>query len=517
MSTTAASAESALGRWFRFGDNGTTLARDTVAGITTFIVMSYIIFVNPAILGFAGVEGLQDLGLPFDAVLTSTCLVAGVMTIAMGLFTNRAYAIAPGLGLNAFVAFTLVAGEGLGFPEAMGLVVIEGLAITVLVLVGLREKIMRAIPLELKKAIAVGIGLFIAFIGLVNSGLVVRGEGTPVDLAAFTTWPVLIAVFGLVVTIALRARGIPGDLLIGIVLTTIFATIVNWATDYGVYTAPGTEGYARWPEDPVQGPDFGLVGAISFDAFSTLPVLAAVAFVFTLMISDFFDTMGTLVGVGKQAGYLDERGELPEIQRPLLVDSVAAAAGGFVSASSATTYIESASGVGVGGRTGWVSVVTGALFFPFMFFAPLIGMVPPQATAAALIIVGYLMITVLSEAEEAADAEAGVLPTEDAPSMGRVDEPRTSPRRDVVTPGGRVLAGINFQDLALGLGAALTIMMMPFTFSIADGIAFGFIAYVVVRVAQGLWRRVHPLMWVSAAAFVLYFLVDILQDRLDWI
>jgi AGZA family xanthine/uracil permease-like MFS transporter len=512
MSSTASSA---LGRQFRFAENGTTLPRDTIAGITTFIVMSYIIFVNPAILGFSGIEGLQDIGLPFDAVLTSTCLVAGVMTIAMGLFTNRAYAIAPGLGLNAFVAFTLVANEGLGFPEAMGLIVIEGLAITILVLVGLRQKIMRAIPLELKKAIAVGIGLFIGFIGLVNAGLVIRGEGTPVDLAKFTTWTTLIAVVGIVVTIVLRARGIPGDLLLGIVLTTVFATLVNWANDYSVY--PKALGYARWPDDIFQTPNFGLVGEISFDAFSTLPVLAAVAFVFTLMITDFFDTMGTLVGVGKQAGYLDARGELPDIQRPLLVDSVAAAAGGFVSASSATTYIESAAGVGVGGRTGWVSLVTGALFFPFMFIAPLIGMVPPQATAAALIVVAYLMITVLSEAEEEADAEEGVLASEDRPAMGRVDEPLTSPRRDLVMPTGRMIAGINFQDLALGLSAALTIMIMPFSFSIADGIGFGFIAYVLVRATQGLWNRVHPLMWVTAAAFALYFAIDVIEQHASWI
>ena len=504
---------SALGRRFRFAQNGTTVARDTVAGLTTFIVMSYIIFVNPAILGFAGVPGLQSKGLPFEPVLTSTCLVAGVMTIAMGLFTNRAYAIAPGLGLNAFVAFTLVANEGLGFPEAMGLIVIEGLAITILVLVGLRQAIMRAIPLELKKAIAVGIGLFIGFIGLVNAGLVIRGEGTPVDLAKFTTWTTLIALFGLVVTIVLRARGIPGDLLIGIVLTTIFATIVNWANDYSVY--PQALGYARWPEDIFRAPDFSLVGEISFDAFSTLPVLAAVAFVFTLMISDFFDTMGTLVGVGKQAGYLDEQGELPDIQKPLLVDSVAAAAGGFVSASSATTYIESASGVGVGGRTGWVSLVAGTLFFPFMFVAPLIGMVPPQATAAALVIVAYLMITVLSEAEEEADLP--VLADEDAPSVGRLDEPLTSPRRDIVTETGRVLAGINFQDLALGLSAALTIMLMPFAFSIADGIGFGFITYVLVRATQGRWRQVHPLMWAAATAFALYFCVDVVQQHASWI
>ena len=497
---------SAAGRWFRFRENGTTAARDTVAGMTTFIVMSYIIFVNPAILGFAGVEGLEGKGLPFDAVLTSTCLVAGVMTIAMGLYTNMAYAIAPGLGLNAVVAFTLVANEGLGFPEAMGLVVLEGLAVFILVVVGLREAVMRAIPLELKKAIAIGIGLFIAFIGLFNSGLVTRGEATPVDLADFTTWPVLITIVGLVVTIGLRAIGFPGDLLVGIVLTTVFATIVNYAAD--VY--PRELGYARWPDDVFKTPDFSLVGEISFDAFSTLPFIAALSFAFTLFLADFFDTMGTLVGVGRQAGYLNERGEIPDVQKPLLVDSAAAAVGGFASASSATTYIESASGVGVGGRTGWVSVVTGALFFPFMFIAPLIGMVPPQATAPALIIVGWLMISVLTETEEDAELESGD-PTRHDPGEG---EPPVAPRP--TTPERR-LAGIDFHDVALGLSAAIVIMFMPFTFSITDGIAAGFIAYVLIRIFQGQWARVHPLMYGAAAAFALYFLVPLLQQEFDWI
>src|SRR5215218_2602259 len=494
MSEWAANLEdSALGRRFRFRENQTTLARDTIAGATTFIVMSYIIFVNPAILGFAGVPGLQSKGLPFEGVLTSTCLVAGVMTILMGLYANRAYALAPGLGLNAVVAFTLVANEGLSFPEAMGLIVLEGLLVTLLVIVGLREAIMRAIPLELKKAIAIGIGLFIAFIGLVNSGLVIRGEGTPVDLAEFTTWPVIITVFGIVITVGLRAIGFPGDLLVGIVLTTAFATVLSYATD--VYTAPAQQGYARWPDDVFAWPDFGLVGDFSFDAFSTLPVVAALAFVFTLFLADFFDTMGTLVGVGRQAGYLDTRGELPDIRRPLLVDSLAAAAGGAASASSATTYIESASGVGVGGRTGWVSVVTGALFFPFMFVAPLIGMVPPQATAPALIIVGWLMISVLTEVEEEAEEE----------------ELEGGVRRR------RKLAGIDFHDIALGLSAAIVIMFMPFSFSITDGIAAGFIVYVLVRIFQGLWREVHPLMWGSAIAFAIYFALPLLQQEFSWI
>jgi adenine/guanine/hypoxanthine permease len=508
MSELAASFErSAFGRRFRFRENRTTPGRDTVAGMTTFIVMSYIIFVNPAILGFAGIPGLEEAGLPFDAVLTSTCLVAGVMTIIMGLYTNMAYAIAPGLGINAVVAFTLVAENGLGFPEAMGLVFLEGVAITILVLLGLREAIMRAIPLELKKAIAIGIGLFIAFIGLYNSGLVQgRVAPTPVDLATFTTWPVIITIVGLLITIGLRARGFPGDLLVGIVLTTVFATIVNYAAD--VY--PENLGYAKWPDDIFSTPDFSLVGDISFDAFSTLPVIAALTLAFTLFLADFFDTMGTLVGVGRQAGYLDERGEMPEIGKPLLVDSAAAAVGGFASASSATTYIESASGVGVGGRTGWVSVVTGFLFFPFMFLAPLIGMVPPQATAPALIIVGWLMISVLTELEEEAEIESGDPlrhdPGEGEPPVAR--RPTTPERR---------LAGIDFHDIALGLAAAVTIMFMPFTFSITDGIAAGFIVYVWIRICQGQWARVHPLMYVSALAFAFYFAVPMLQQELSWI
>jgi|RhiMetdeSRZDD1v2_1073273.scaffolds.fasta_scaffold03789_9 adenine/guanine/hypoxanthine permease len=474
-----------LDGYFRFAENGTTLWRDTVAGATTFIVMSYIIFVNPSILSFAGVQGLEGTGLPFDGVLASTCLVAGVMTIIMGLVTNRAYAIAPGLGLNAVVAFTLVATEGLGFPEAMGIVVMEGALVTLLVLLGMREKVMRAIPLELKKAIAIGIGLFIAFIGLVNAGIVVRGDGTLVTLTTFETWPSLVAVFGIVLAIVLRARGIRADLLVAIVATTIFATIINWATDYTAYTQPGI---ARWPDDLAQSPNFGLVGEFSFDSFATVGIVTTLAFVFALFLADFFDTMGTLVGVGKQAGYLDEQGELPDIKKPLLVDSVAAMAGGAASASSATTYIESGAGVGVGGRTGWVSIVTGLLFFPFMFFAPLIGMVPPQATGAALVIVGWLMAGALVEKET--EAETG---------------------RE------RTIAGIDFNNFALGLSALLAIMMMPLTFSITNGIGFGFISYVVIRVAQGEARKVHPLMYAAAAAFTLYFLIPLLHENLSWI
>jgi adenine/guanine/hypoxanthine permease len=486
MSEPAAHAgDTFLERRFRFAANGTTLARDTMAGVTTFIVMSYIIFVNPQILSFAGVPALQAQGLPFEQVLAVTCLVAGVMTILMGLYTNRAYALAPGLGLNAVVAFGLVAGEGLSFPAAMGLIVVEGIAVTILVLTGMREKIMDAIPLDLKKAIAIGIGLFIAFIGLTSAGIVVRGDGTVVDLGRLTTWPIAVTFFGLFLTIVLRARGVRGDLLIGIVATTILATIVNEADN----NQAGFTAGASWPSDVYETPDLALLGNFNFDAFTELAFISAVVWAFSLFLADFFDTMGTLVGVGKQAGYLDANGRMEEIRKPLLVDSLAAVAGGAASSSSATTYIESASGVGVGGRTGWVAVTAGALFFPFMFFAPIIGMVPPQATAPALILVGFLMMTALTEAEE--DAE------------GRQD--------------GRKLAGIDFTDLGIGLGAALTIMFMPFTFSITDGIGIGFLAFVTVRAAQGRPREVHPFMWIASAAFLLYFLVPFLQDTFDWI
>ena len=470
-------------RRFRFTERGTTLARDSMAGVTTFIVMSYIIFVNPQILSFAGIEGLESQGLPFDAVLAVTCLVAGVMTIVMGLYTNYAYAIAPGLGINATVAFGLVAGEGLSFPAAMGLVVVEGVAVTAFVLTGLREKVMDAIPLDLKKAIAIGIGLFIAFIGFESAGIVV--PGTPVvDLAPLSTWPILVAMFGLVLTIALRARGVRGDLLIGIIAATVLATIINEASDGDAGFTSG----ATIPDDVYEAPNLELLGNFNFDAFTELAFISAVVWAFSLFMADFFDTMGTLVGVGKQAGYVDDEGRLEEIRKPLLVDSLSAVAGGAASSSSATTYIESASGISAGGRTGWVAVVCGALFLPFMFFAPIIGMVPPQATAPALIIVGFLMITALTEAEDVAEGQ---------------------------TP--RKLAGIDFSDFGIGLAAALTIMVMPFTFSIADGIGFGFIAFVIVRAAEGRWREVHPFMWAASAAFALYFIVPFLQDTFDWI
>ena len=481
--------EGFLERRFRFAEHGTTLVRDTTAGLTTFVVMSYIIFVNPSIL--AGVKPVHGAALPFAAVMTSTCLVAGVMSIAMGLVTNYAYAIAPGMGLNAVVAYGLVASGKASFPEAMGLVVREGVAMVLLAVTGLRELIFRAIPLELKKAIAIGIGLFIAFIGLYNSGIIQSlpaSAGQPVTLGSFTTWPIFVTIFGIVFTFALRAIRFRGDLIVGIIGTTVVATIVNSLSDH--HRVFGTPGPAYWPawHHLYAKPDFSLLGNISLHSFSAtqLGVVASLVWVFSLFLSDFFDFSGTAIGVGKQAGYVDADGNIPKFKKALVVDGLAAMAGGAVSSSSATTYIESGSGVAAGGRTGWVAIVAGALFFPFMFVSPLIGMVPAQATAAALIVVGWLMISTLTEME------------------GEAEGAKTK------------IAGIDFHDLAIGLSAALAIMVMPFTYSITNGIGFGFITYTVICAARREWKRIHPFMWIVSAAFVLYFLVPLLQQHVSW-
>jgi adenine/guanine/hypoxanthine permease len=390
--------------------------------------------------------------------------------------------------LNAVVAFSLVGAGKASYPEAMGLVVLEGVAMVLLAVSGLRELIFKAIPLELKKAIAIGIGLFIAFIGLFSSGIVAVGQGTPVQLGSFTNWPIFVAIFGVVFTFAMRAIRFKGDLIVGIIGTTVVATIINaLVSHHRVFH----DGVATWPgwHHLYSSPNFGLLGKISLDSFSStqLGVIASLVWVFSLFLSDFFDFSGTAIGVGKAAGYVDKDGNIPQFKKALIVDGLAAVAGGAASSSSATTYIESGSGVAAGGRTGWVAVVAGLLFFPFIFIPNLIGMVPPQATAAALIVVGWLMISTLTEME--GEAEGG--------SASK-------------------LAGIDFHDLAIGLSAALTIVVMPFTYSITNGIGFGFITYTLICAARREWKRIHPVMWIVTGAFVLYFLVPFLQLHVSW-
>jgi adenine/guanine/hypoxanthine permease len=452
-----------LDRFFKISERGSSVRTEVVAGITTWLTMAYILFLNPQILGFAAVPDLQPLGLPFGAVLTATALVAGLATIAMGLWANYPFAIASGLGLNAFVAFTLVAGEGLSYPEAMGVIVVEGLVITLLVLTGLRNAILNAIPMDLKRAIAIGIGLFLTVIGLVNAGVVVRGEGTVVALSNnLTTLRMLTFAIGLALASILVVRKMRGGLLIGIVATTVLAAIINaiWG-DNAIWDSVGP-GIAQVPDSITSTPDFSLVGEFSFGFFSTLGVVSAIAAVVTVMLSDFFDTMGTAVALGDEAGLLDEDGKLPNMNRVLLVDSVAAAAGGAASASSNTTFIESAAGIGEGGRTGLASVVTGALFLLCVFLSPLAGVIPPEATAPVLVIVGYFMMRGIGE--------------------------------------------IDWRDPAMGIPALLTIGLMPFTYSITNGVGAGFVAYTAIKMMQGKFDEVHPLLYFVTAGFLLYFL-----------
>ena len=448
--------DSAVERFFKLREHGTNVQTEVVAGLTTFIVMSYIVAVNPGILNLGGG------GLDIRAVATGTCLVAGVMSIAMGVFANLPIALAPGLGLNAIVAFTLVGQMGLSFPEAMGVIVAEGLVITALVLLGLRQVVLEAVPLALKQAISVGIGFFILFIGLNNAGLIGYETGFP-SLLPLETWPIFVAMVGLAVTLVLVVRGVRAGILIGIVVATLVAFVVP-------------DDVATFPDDPFAGPDFGLLGDFSFGFIGELGILTAILVVFSLMLSDFFDTMGTLVGVGSRAGLLDETGDLPRAQPALLVDSLAAVAGGGASASSATSYIESVAGVEEGGRTGLVSVVVGVLFLLALPLVNLVNAIPTVATAPALIVVGILMVGVLGEGSR----------TQGEPAATR--------------------RGVVFDDPEESVPVILTMLVMPFTFNITNGIGAGFLAWVLLKVAKGKASQVHPALYVVAAAFLIYFL-----------
>jgi AGZA family xanthine/uracil permease-like MFS transporter len=461
-----------LERLFKLRENSTTVTTEVIGGLTTFFVMAYIIALNPIILNYVGVPNLQDsnLGPGFAQTVAMTALCAGVLTIAMGLVANRPFAMAAGLGLNAVVAYQLVLGTpALPWQAAMGIILMEGIVITILVLTGLREMIMDAIPLTLKRSIGVGIGLFILLIGLVNAGFVTRGVGTVVTLSPLNSGPILTFVIGLVITLALFARGVRASLLLGIVGTTLVAGVIHaLVPSYVVSTAPGKAVLpAAWVELPNLANAFS---GLNFSAFATIGVIATLLAVFTIMLSDFFDTMGTVVGIGGQAGWLDAKGRMPGTRRILLVDSVGAAFGGLMGASSNTTFIESAAGVSAGARTGLASVVTGILFLLAMFIAPIVAVIPPEATAPALVIVGFLMAAVASK--------------------------------------------IDFSDIELGLPALLTIVVMPFTYSITNGIGAGFITYGFLKLVRGKASEVHPLMWGVIIAFLLYFAQNVYAGAL---
>ena len=447
--------------YFKLSQRGTDVRTEVLAGITTFMTMAYILFLNPAILSVPDRDGTT---LAPAAVLTVTALAAGLTSIAMGAYANYPFAIAAGLGLNGVVAFQLVAGAGLTWPEAMGVVVMEGIIILILVLTKFRQKVMDAVPLALKHAIAVGIGLFIAIIGFVDAGFVTSTTipAPPLQLGTggeIQGWPVMIFVVGLLLIMLLYTRRMRGALLIGILTATVLAVIVNEAFLDG--EGFGAAAQLQSPVDLPSGDNFALIGDFSFRFFAEMGFIAAVLAVFTLMIADFFDTMGTAIGLGREANLLDEQGRLPDIGKVLIVDSAAAAVGGSFSASSNTTYIESASGIAEGGRTGLTAVVVGGLFMLSIFFSPLAEIIPLHAAAPALVVVGFLMMTAVRE--------------------------------------------IPWDDLEVAIPAFLTMVLMPFTYSITNGIGAGFVAYVFVKVARGKSADVRPLMYVAAGAFVIYF------------
>jgi AGZA family xanthine/uracil permease-like MFS transporter len=468
---------SILDRYFRVHERGSSVGTEVRGGLTTFVVMAYILFVNPAVLSLA----TGGKGPPFAATVTMTALAAGVMTLAMGLYANYPFALASGLGLNAFVAYDLILGRGIPWPAAMGVIFIEGLAITLLVLTGFRESVMEAIPMNLKRAIGVGIGLFILFIGLVNAGFVrvpvesvpiVDGRpagqpAPPVTLGILSGWPIVIALIGLFLTVLLMARGVRGALIIGIIGTTVIGMIIHAVNGADISAAAGVQGGLP---DRLASISFATFGkGVNFDIFTVVSVLTAVLSIFSVMLSDFFDTMGTVIGIAGEAGWLDKQGRLPGIKRVLLIDSLGAAFGGLASASSVTTYIESAAGVAEGARTGLASMVTGLLFLVAILLAPVAGVVPAEATAPALIVVGFLMATVIRE--------------------------------------------IDFATIGEGLPALLTMTVMPFTFSITNGIGAGFVMYTFLKLVSGQAGRVHWLMYVVSAAFVLYFALTFIEGR----
>jgi AGZA family xanthine/uracil permease-like MFS transporter len=478
-----------LDSFFRISERGSTLSREIRGGLVTFFTMAYIVVLNPLIIGtvqdadgnFLGGGKTPNLAL----VAAATALVAGVVTIPKGDVANFPLALATGLGLNAFVAYSIA--SEMSWADAMGLVVIEGLIILVLVLTGFRKAVFHAVPTGLKTAISVGIGLFIAFIGLVDAGVVRRNAdalNTPVPVGfgvggELAGWPTLVFVIGLLTMIVLMVLKVRGAILIGIVVGTVLAVIVEAIADIGPsFIAPGQVNPHGWglnvpklPDTWADTPDFGLLGNFSLlGSWDRVGVIAALLFVFTLLLADFFDTMGTMTAIGAEAGLLDEEGAPIGAQRILVVDSIAAAAGGAASVSSNTSYIESASGVGDGARTGLASVVTGILFLLATFFAPVVAIVPYEAATPALVVVGFLMMV--------------------------------------------QVRGIDWDDMEIAMPAFLTIVLMPFTYSITVGIGAGFCTYVLIKAVRGKSAQVHPLLWVVSALFVLYFALNPLQQLL---
>ena len=414
-------------RIFRLQESNTTAGREIIGGLSTFLTMAYIIIVNPAIL--------SDAGMDRAALITATCLAAAFGTILVGLWANVPFAMAPGMGLNAFFAYTMVLGQGLSWQTALGVVFVSGVAFLLLTVIGVREKVVDAIPLELRIAAAAGIGLFISFIGLKNMGVIIDD---PVTLVAFgkLTTPVLLGITGLLLISVLEVRKIRGAILLGILITFGLGIL------FGEVAAP--EGLISKP--PSLAPLFG-----KLDIGDALQWGLAGA-IFTFMFFDLFDSVGTIVACSYEAGYVAEDGTIPKINRMLMADAVATIGGALLGTSTTTTYIEAATGIADGARTGLASMVTGGCFLIALFFSPLVGAVPSYATAPALVVVGIYMF--------------------------------------------RIIGSIDFRDFRVAIPAFLTIILMPLTFSIATGLTVGFLAYTLINILSGDFKRISIVMWV---------------------
>ena len=469
---------SGIDRWFSLSARGSTYGREVRGGLVTFFTMAYIVVLNPLIIGTAKdmnglyVGGTDDVIKAITMVTAATALVAGLMTILMGAIGRFPMAVAAGLGLNGFVAFTLA--PQMTWADAMGLVVLEGLLILLLVLTGFRSAVFSAVPEQLKYAIGVGIGLFITIVGLVDSGIVRSG----VPLVSFGIfgelqgWPIFTFCIGLLITIVLVVRKVKGAILIGILATTVLAIVIEAIAGVGAKTVDNPTGWGlnvpSVPETIVATPALGLLGQFSlFGRFQVIGVIASLLAIFSLMLSDFFDTMGTAFGLATEAELLDDEANIPHFESILVVDSIAAAAGGAASVSSNTSYIESASGIGEGARTGIASIVTGVLFLIAMFFSPLVTIIPYEAATPALVVVGFLMMTQIRH--------------------------------------------IDFNDYSIGIPAFLTIAIMPFTYSITNGIGAGFVSWLVIKIFTGKAREVNWLMWVISIAYIIYFAIYPIQ------
>jgi AGZA family xanthine/uracil permease-like MFS transporter len=454
--TTASAPSNALDRYFKVTESGSTIANEIRGGLTTFLVMSYILVVNAIILSQAGV--------PFAGVVAATALMAALFTGAMALWANYPYAGAAGLGINAVVAFQLVKGAGLSWQAAMGVIFLEGLVITILMAVGLRRALLDAVPMPIKLGIGAGIGAFIFAIGVFNGGLATAtgNPSAPVGLGSFASATIIVTLSGLLITAALYARGVKGSLLLGILGATVVAMIVNAAN--GGATYKDQPGVAVMPTS-FPPPDFSTIGqGLNIEVFQALGLAVAVLTIFTIMLSDFFDTAGTVFSVASEGGWLKPDGTVARADRVFWIDSLGAMFGGIFGTSSNTTYIESGAGVAEGAKTGLASLVTAILFLLAIFLAPFAGIVPAQATAAALMLVGWFMFR----------------PILDLNKVGNI-------------------------DFATGFAVLLTVFVMPLTYSITNGIGAGFIAYVLLKAVSGKTRQVNPAMWAAAAAFVIYF------------